>query len=803
MSVNLGTVHVSLEMRLQKLKDGIRDAKRDLSGFEASLEKLAVNTKRIGQNMSLSITAPILLLGKQAIKTAADMDALERGMAGVMGSAQAASKEMAKLREVAKLPGLGMEDAVRGSLRLQGMGTSADEARRILLAFGNAVARMGGGMAELDGVTRALGQTLAKGKISMEEVLQLAERQIPVFQAMKKIWGTADTELLTKMGVSAQEFVSKLTTFFGAQEKVGDSAKNKIENLGQAWDQFLSKIGKTLLEGGLSNAMDGFIKKLDKASEWFSKLSPAAQETFTNMTVALAAGGPLLVGLSVLVSSISNLHKAFTLLAANAAFRALFIPTAVAGGGVYAFQQLDKNGFFDWLAKVLPGGEGTTSLVGGRSLNVTPDPKAAARRLGKPSLMPSRASLLASAGTTAADPTKGSLKVVDSAAAEKAKRIAEINRQAQYELADPVKQAYMDMAKNLSEGMSRANAKGLFRKQLNEILEDLNRESLDIGKRDGGVLTNIMLGDGSLSPQFQTTLRKTISQLRAKIAPMLDLDTDRMWELRTERLSKGEPETNFLGMINAMENALGGASAKFGETAKGRNVAGLALDPKDIGNQLAGAAQEAKAEANRFTFPLGKELGSNLAYEMGREFSSAFDKIFGTGNPLTRALSRTLSQLVDDVMMALAQRAIGQRLMLSLFGGAAGGLAGTGTTAAAGMTGAGLMSGGAAGGAKAAGLSAGAAWTAGFAIAAAWGFSRVMNSIFKGSAQGKANLQARFAMDPSFRIQAQNPGKFSGMPSGYQIYFQNAQFNNDQDPERAATRMAWHLNQKMRSRPGS
>lgn len=793
MSVNLGTVYASVELRLDKLKTGVREGQRELKGFEASLEKLAANTQRIGQKMSLALTAPILLIGKQAIKTAADYDSLRRSLIVTMGSAEAAGREFKKLQEAAKTPGVSFKEAVEGSVRLQAAGISADLARRAVVGLGNALASVGKSREDLQAVLYNLGQMASMGKLTGDELRETASRLPQFGKIIKEAFGTTDTAAIAKRGIPISEILEKLVEGLERLPRAAAGPRVEMEKFSEAMERLNESIGKALLPT-LTRWMEALSPKIQAATDWFNRLEPAAQDAFAGVATALAATGPAMMALSGFLGLMEKL-------AGNVAFRALFIPGAVAAGGAYAFNKLDQGGFFDWLSKILPGGQGTSGLV------------SSSRRVSPAFIGPS-GGMLAGVGLgieTGTSPLKrdgGSTtpSPPDAAAIARARRIAELNRQAQYDLADPVKQAYMDMAKNLSEGMSRSNAKGLFRKQLNEILEDLNKESLDISKRDGGLLTNIMLGDGSLSPQFQTTLRKAITQMRAYIAPMLDLGTDRMWELRSEREGKGQAETNFLGMIQSMEGSLGNAAALGTANAKGRDITGV-MNTKDIGSALAQAAQQAKSEVNRFTFPLGAELGSNLALEMGREFGNSFDKIFGTGNPLTRALSRTLSRLVDDLMMALAQRAIGSKLILSLFGGgaagAAGGLAGAGTGAAAGI-GSGELMGGAAAGAKAAGLSAGMAWTAGFGIAAAWGMSRILNSIFPGTPEGKARFKKYGAKSFGMAFSGMMPAALTGRPGGSPIInFYGSHFANNQDPRRVASSIAWHTDQQMRARPGS
>src|SRR5699024_3689569 len=89
-------------------------------------------------------------MGIMAVRAYGRLEALEKGLAAVAGSTEAAKSQLNDLREVAKLPGLGLEEAVRGSISFQAIGISADVAKNAILQFGNAVATVGKGRAELD-----------------------------------------------------------------------------------------------------------------------------------------------------------------------------------------------------------------------------------------------------------------------------------------------------------------------------------------------------------------------------------------------------------------------------------------------------------------------------------------------------------------------------------------------------------------------------------------------------------------------------------------------------------------------------
>jgi tape measure domain-containing protein len=53
-------------------------------------------------------------------------------------------------------------------------------------ALGNAVAGVGGSQETLNGVIVALGQMQTKGKLVQQEVNQIAERGIPIFEILRQ-----------------------------------------------------------------------------------------------------------------------------------------------------------------------------------------------------------------------------------------------------------------------------------------------------------------------------------------------------------------------------------------------------------------------------------------------------------------------------------------------------------------------------------------------------------------------------------------------------------------------------------------
>lgn len=265
---------------LAKIKlEGATEAKRGLEDVGAAAHKtagalssrLGGAIKDLGGNFAdaagkaaLLSTAVAGAIGGAAFSAAAKMDSLTRGLASVSRDSADLTGQLARLREVAKLPGLGFEEAVQGSVSLQSAGLSAQLAERSLMAFGNALGSVGKGKGDLDGVTLALSQIASKGKVSAEEINQLNERVPQIRKAMQAAFGTSDTEAINKMGLSTTQFINGVVTQLERLPKVTGGIQNSIENLGDSVKQALVPLGQGIADMfmGASSSTESLISRL-------------------------------------------------------------------------------------------------------------------------------------------------------------------------------------------------------------------------------------------------------------------------------------------------------------------------------------------------------------------------------------------------------------------------------------------------------------------------------------------------------------------------------------------------------------
>jgi tape measure domain-containing protein len=193
---------------------------------------------------------------------------------------------------------------------------------------------VGKGKAELDGVILALTQIASKGKISAEEINQIAERVPQIRQILQDAFGTADTEALQKRGLSSEEFLTRVTTALEKIPQVTSGAQNSIENFGDALNQVLATIGNTILPP-LTQALDAIVPYLNSFKTWFEGLPPLAKGAALAVGTFAAAFPPLLLSIAGLLSAGGMIASTFAPLFAAGGLLAVE-GAAVGGMGAFA-----------------------------------------------------------------------------------------------------------------------------------------------------------------------------------------------------------------------------------------------------------------------------------------------------------------------------------------------------------------------------------------------------------------------------------------------------------------------------------
>jgi tape measure domain-containing protein len=311
---------------------------RSLNDVDRKLRRFQRNIEGIGQDLTNSITVPLAGLGAASLASFAEFEKGAKALEAVTKDAKPVAEQLEALREAAKLPGLGFQEAVQGSARLQAVGLSADEAARTLTEFGNAVARSGGGRAELEGALLALTQIASKGKISAEEINQLNERIFEIRPALEAAFGTSNSEELQALGISSEEFISKVTAEFAKLERVQGGLANSFENFGDSVRTNLARVGDIINKSfDIGGIIDRFDRALTSVVDTFSNLDAGTQRTIVRVAAFAAAIGPALLGIGKIINLGRSAISSLQLLTDG--FKAL------AGGAINAATNVKKLNF--------------------------------------------------------------------------------------------------------------------------------------------------------------------------------------------------------------------------------------------------------------------------------------------------------------------------------------------------------------------------------------------------------------------------------------------------------------------------
>jgi tape measure domain-containing protein len=296
---------------LLKLGIDTTNLDKELGKVEKSMTKFGNTMKNVGSNLTTSLTLPIIGLGAASLKAFAEMEKLEKGMTAIMGSSQLAKDEIVKLREVARLPGLGLKEAVQGSVNLQAVGLSAEEAKNTLMGFGKALAATGKGKFELEAIQYQMTQMISKNKILAEDY-KVIQSNLPLMsEGLKAAFGTSNIDLIRETGISAKDFLLQLARgleILPQTQNVTGGLANSFENLSDNIFISLNELGKTINETlKLEVVFDNVSKKIQELVDRFKALTPEQQANIVKFALVAAAIGPVILILGQFATSITSI----------------------------------------------------------------------------------------------------------------------------------------------------------------------------------------------------------------------------------------------------------------------------------------------------------------------------------------------------------------------------------------------------------------------------------------------------------------------------------------------------------------
>jgi tape measure domain-containing protein len=286
----------------------------------SSLDAMGTRLMGVGTALTAAITVPLVGVGAAAVKTSEELNMANIAFTTMLGSADKAGEFLKELQKFAASTPFQFTELVDAAKRMQAFGFESSQVIPTLRIIGDTVSLMGGGKDAIDGITRALGQMQAKGKVSAEEMNQLAERNVKAWEFLAQGIGVSIPDamkLAEKGAISASVAIPAILD--GMNAKFSGGMEKASQTLTGVWSNFKDQATVTLAEMGniiapaLKSVVELAMPLLNWAKDavmWFSQLPEPIQKGALAFAAMAAAIGPVLLAAGGLATAVSAIGTA-------------------------------------------------------------------------------------------------------------------------------------------------------------------------------------------------------------------------------------------------------------------------------------------------------------------------------------------------------------------------------------------------------------------------------------------------------------------------------------------------------------
>lgn len=254
------------------LKNGLKNTTNELKKQKAGVSGVSDEMKK----MKTLITGFIAAYGGKKlwdllIGSNAEMEQYTTSLEVMLGSASKASAMIEKMREFAAKTPLTLENVISGGSLLMSYGVDESNLIDTMTKLGDLAS---GNAEKMDRITLAYGQMLAKGKVTGEELRQMAEAGVPLQAALAESIGVTGEEfskMVSKGEVGIDDLnkaITGLTTgngkFAGMMEKQSQTMQGMLSTLQDNLSEFMRKMG----EGAFGEVKSALQEASDLLAEW-------------------------------------------------------------------------------------------------------------------------------------------------------------------------------------------------------------------------------------------------------------------------------------------------------------------------------------------------------------------------------------------------------------------------------------------------------------------------------------------------------------------------------------------------------
>lgn len=234
MALQVGELYAILRLEDSQFHRGLAGARGAFSALGAGLVGIASSAvAQIGAVFSAGLVA------QTGIAYNAMMEQSEIAWSTILGDAKEASETIARLQEMGAKTPFEFEDLDKAAKLLNMAGYEGENLYKTLTNVGDAVSAIGGSGEDLQAISMAIFQMATKGKISAEEMNQLAERGIPAWDMVAQAMGVSTQEVM-KMSENGKLFAKDVLPML--TEQLGKRFGGAMQKQSQTFNGLMSTL---------------------------------------------------------------------------------------------------------------------------------------------------------------------------------------------------------------------------------------------------------------------------------------------------------------------------------------------------------------------------------------------------------------------------------------------------------------------------------------------------------------------------------------------------------------------------------
>lgn len=280
---------------IETAKQKIKKANVEIKQAETASNKTGTSIANFAKRLVALAAAAVGIRAitgqlKAMLSTGDEFEKLGMQMEQAMGSIEGGKKATEWVTQFAKDTPLQMREVTETFTRLKNFGI--DPMNGSMQAIVDQASALGGGFERVEGISLALGQAWAKQKLQGEEILQLIERGVPVWDLLEKATGknTLELQKLSTAGALGRDVIQQLMDEMGKANS-GAAAKNMsllsgyVSNLKDEWQLFLNEIAKAGALDYVKDRLAGLLRTIQemKANGDLTQLAQRISDGFVSI----------------------------------------------------------------------------------------------------------------------------------------------------------------------------------------------------------------------------------------------------------------------------------------------------------------------------------------------------------------------------------------------------------------------------------------------------------------------------------------------------------------------------------------